>query len=145
MLEFNDSLPEGFRSRLSNKVNTMVKSKKAKKTGETNEIYNTELIFSRVMYLLNARQIDLESIFHYELAPVPTSMFQDNGEPRFIKAKSVLKNKLKVEISPRNLKPDVVIIDGGGMLHAAVHWQKEGTVKDFTEGVCNYIIKILKD
>ena len=114
MLEFNESLPEGFRSRLSNKVITMAKSTKPKKKDETNEVYNTELIFSRVMYLLNARQIELESIFHYELAPVPTSMFEDNGEPRFIKSKSVLKNKLKVEVSQRNLNPDAVVIDGGG-------------------------------
>ena len=97
------------------------------------------------MYLLNARQIELESIFHYELAPVPTSMFEDNGEPRFIKSKSVLKNKLKVEVSQRNLNPDAVVIDGGGMLHSAAHWPKEGTVKDFTDGVCNYIIKMLED
>ena len=145
MLEFNESLPEGFRSRLSNKVITMAKSKKPKKKDETNEVYNTELIFSRVMYLLNARQIELESIFHYKLAPVPTSMFEDNGEPRFIKSKSVLKNKLKVEVSQRNLNPDAVVIDGGGMLHSAVHWPKEGTVKDFTDGVCNYIIKMLED
>ena len=66
MLEFDHNLPEGFRSRLSNKVITMANSKKSKKKGETNEIYNTELTFSRVMYLLNARQIELESIFHYD-------------------------------------------------------------------------------
>ena len=64
MLEFNHNLPEGFRSRLTNKVITMANSKKSKKKGETNEIYNTELIFSHVMYLLSARQIELESIFH---------------------------------------------------------------------------------
>ena len=145
MLEFNHNLPEGFRFRFSNKVITMANRKKSKKNGETNEIYNTELIFSRIMYLLSSRQIKLESIFHYELAPVPTSIFQDSGEPRFTKSKSVLKNKLKIEVSPRNLNPDAVIIDGGGMLHSAVHWPKEGTVKDFTDGVCNYIIKILKD
>ena len=34
MLEFNDNLPEGFRSRLSNKVITMAKSKKPKKKVE---------------------------------------------------------------------------------------------------------------
>jgi len=119
--------------------------RKQRKKGETSEINNTELIFSRVTYLLNVRQIELESIFHCELVPVPTSMFQGNGEPRFIKTKSVLKNKLKVETYPCHLKPNIVIIDGGGMLHTAVHWPKEGTVKDFIEGVCYYIIKIIKD
>lgn len=71
-------------------------------------------------------------------------MFPDNGEPRFIKSKSVLKNKLKIEVSTRNLSPDAVIIDGGGMLHSAVHWPKKGSVRDFIDRVCSYVIKILK-
>ena len=39
------------------------------------------------MYLLSANQIDLEDAFNYELAPFPTSIFEDSGEPRFTKLK----------------------------------------------------------
>ena len=113
MIEFQKSLPEGFRERMSMKVVTMAEGKKVKNRDEIIDLYNTELIFSRVMYLLSVDQIELENIFNYELAPVPTSMFKDNGEPRFTTTKSVLKNK----ISSRNIKPDAVVVDGGFFIY----------------------------
>ena len=96
------------------------------------------------MYLLSNNQVDLENVFGYELAPFPTSIFEESGYLRFTKSKSVLKNKLKVEVSSRNIKPDAVVIDGGGMLYSAVHWPKEGLVREFVDGVTSYIFKILK-
>ena len=81
---------------MSMKVVTMAEGKKVANKDEIIELYNTELIFSCVMYLLSVDKIDLESIVNYDLAPVPTSMFKDNGEPRFSTTKSVFKNKLKV-------------------------------------------------
>ena len=36
--------------------------------------------------------------------------------PCFAKSKSFLKNRLKVQVSSRNIKPYAVVIDGGGML-----------------------------
>ena len=76
MVEFQRSLPEDFRERLSMKVVTMAGGSKVKNKGEIVELYNTELIFSRVMYLLGVNHIELESVFNYELAPVPTSMLK---------------------------------------------------------------------
>ena len=144
MLEFQRSLPEGFHSRLSSIVISMVKGNRTKKKDEIVEMYNTELIFSWVIYLLSANQIDLD-VFNYELAPFPTSIFEDSGEPRFTKSKSVLKNKLKVQVSSRNIKPDPVVTYGGGMLYYAVHWPKWGLVSEFIDGVTSYFFKILKD
>ena len=46
----------------------MVKGKRTKKKVKTVEMYNIELIFSRVMYLLSANQIDLEDAFNYEFS-----------------------------------------------------------------------------
>ena len=34
-----------------------------------------------------------------------------------------------------------MIIDGGGMLHAKIHWPSEGTVNDLVKGIWNYIKK----
>lgn len=34
------------------------------------------------MCLIDSRDIDTENFFSYELAPVPTSMFEDNGDMR---------------------------------------------------------------
>ena len=87
----------------------MVKGKGAKKKDETVKMYNTESMFSRVMCLLSADQIDLEDVFNYELAPFLTSIFENSGHPRFTKSKSVLKYKLKVEVSSQNIK----LYDGG--------------------------------
>ena len=55
--------------------------------------------------------------------------------------KSDLMNKLKVEVSPRGIDPDSSIIDRGGMLHAAVHWPKNGMVSDVLKSIEYYIAK----
>ena len=75
------------------------------------------------MYLLGKNQLDFNTIFNYELAPVVTSLFEDSGHARYSTSKSVLMNKIKAESS--------VIIDGGAMLHSSVHWPSEGTVNKF--------------
>ena len=108
------------------------------------EVYNTEIIFSRVMYLLSAGQIDVKDLFNYELAPVPTALFKDTGEGRYPTSKSVLKNSLKAEVSLRNVSPDAVLIDGCAMLHGALHWPKGGKVQDLLTAVRKYILKMLE-
>ena len=80
MLEFQRGLPEGFHSRLPTRVISMVKGKRAKKKDEIVEMYKNESIFSRVLYLLSANQIDL-GVFNYKVAPFPTSIFEDSGSP----------------------------------------------------------------
>ena len=79
----------------------MNEGKKRVKQGDT-EVYNTQAIFARVMCLLSAGQINLEDIFKYELAPVPTSLFDETGDGRYAKQKADLKNKLKFEETCRN-------------------------------------------
>ena len=59
-------------------------------------MYNTEFIFSRVMYLLSASQIDLEDAFCYKLAPFTISIFEDSGEHQFTKSKHKIPLSLKV-------------------------------------------------
>ena len=44
---------------------------------KTVEVYNTEIIFSRIMYLLPAGHIQMEDLFKYELPPVPTAKTQE--------------------------------------------------------------------
>ena len=139
---FQESLPEGFRKTLSMKVITM-RSKKNGKEKDSTEKINSDLIFSRVLYLVGNKQLDFSKIFNHELAPFPTSLFKDSGEGRYPKSKSVLKNKLKFEVSSRLVTPDAVIIDGGGMLHSAVHWPKNGFVKDFVKGITSYVEKFI--
>ena len=140
LTDFQNSLPEGFKEKLSSKVTTMAEGKKQKKSA-TKESCNTELIFSQVLYLLGMDQLDFKNLFDYELAPVPTSLFKDTGEPRFTSSKTTLKNKIKVEVSSRGIVNDAILIDGGGMLHSSIHWPKEGLVEDLVKGIEQYIAK----
>ena len=51
LMEILQSLPESFREQVSAKVVIMAERKKAKEVAAKNS-FNTELIFSRVLYLL---------------------------------------------------------------------------------------------
>ena len=57
MASFQKSLPDGFRSAIKKEVVTMKETGKSGAKNKTAEVYNTEIIFSRVMYLLNAGHI----------------------------------------------------------------------------------------
>ena len=78
-------------------------------------------------------QLDFKNLFDYVLAPVPTSLFKDTGEPRFTSSKATLKNKIKVEVSSRGIVNDAILIDG--MLHSSIHWPKECLVEDLVKGI----------
>ena len=90
------------------------------------------------MYLLSINQINVDNLFDYELSPVPTSLFRDDGEARYPQNKAQLKLELKVEVSTRNIVADAVFIDGCAMLHSAIYWPKGGTVQDLLNGVRKY-------
>ena len=144
MVSFQRSLPDGFRSTIKKEVVTMKETGKSGTKNKTVEVYNTKIIFSRVMYLLSAGHIQMEDLFKYELAPVPTALFKDTGEGRYPTSKAVLKNALKVGVSTRTTVPDAIIIDGCAMLYSAIHWPKGGKVNDFLAGVRSYISNKLK-
>ena len=99
---------------------------------------HNDLIFSRVLLLLGTNQIDFEDLFDFELAAVPTSLFEEPGVARYPKNKSVLLNKLKVEESFCCIEPDATVIDGGGILNK-VHWRPNDIVKDLVDGINHYI------
>ena len=135
MVAFQRSLPDGLRSTIKKEVATMRETGKSGTKNKTVEVYNTEIIFSRVMYLLSAGHIQMGDLFKYELAPVPAALFKDTGEGRYPTSKAALKNALKVEVSTRTIVPDAIIIDGCAILHGAVHWPNRGKVNDFLAGV----------
>ena len=43
-------------------------------------IFDTKLICSRVMCMMNSRDLDMKDMCSHELAPVPTSIFDEMGE-----------------------------------------------------------------
>ena len=80
MLEdYEKTWPEGFNSTISKKVETMAASCKFVKIGDS-KVYNLNAIYSRVIALLSSdRDVHVNDVFSYELAPVPTAMFMKDG------------------------------------------------------------------
>ena len=126
------SWPEQFHQPLKKRVRTMKESKKKTRTDTADNL--TQLIFARVLGLMNSRDIKVEQILSYELAPVPISMFEEKTRDMCIaKSKSILKNKLQVEQSDRATgQPAAIVIDGYAILWV-VHWLSEGVCKTLSQ------------
>ena len=62
LTSFNDKLPCGFRERMTTNVKTMMTPKENKKAQVATD-FNTDLIFSRVMYLLGTDQLEMCTVF----------------------------------------------------------------------------------
>ena len=76
--DFEASWPLGFYNTIPRKVSTMSVLKN-KITVEKTSVYDTEMIYSRVIGLQASRDICMKNVLAYELAPVPTALFEDSG------------------------------------------------------------------
>ena len=129
MTEFESGWPTSFNKTLTKNVTMMTSAKKSIKF-DGKPVYDTELIYTRVICLQQYRDIDITDVLSYELSPVPASLFDESGAMR-AQSKAVLKTKLQVEQSSRiQGVPDAVIIDGCAMLWT-VHWPTSGTVGEY--------------
>ena len=97
------------------------------------EQYGSWLIFARVAALMSTRAINLNDVLKYELAAVPTSIFDEkSGELRTLKSKSILKRRLQVEVTnPSRGTGDAVVIDG-----CAILWVLQWPTKDSSRISC---------
>ena len=106
LVNFRNSLPEGFYLPLKNNAITMGSSRKGISLNNHTSL-DTTAMFSRALGLLVTHDMEPEEMFKYELAPsaYPTSMFKENGKE--------VRTKLHIKHSSRNLpSPDAVHIDG---------------------------------
>ncbi len=92
MQTFVEKFPDSFHKTISKQVHMLKSEKKGIHFGHT-QVFNTEAIYARIMCLISLGQTTLQT----ELSPVPTSLFQDSGDMRFAKTKSVLKANLEVQ------------------------------------------------
>ena len=96
------------------------------------------------MGIAASSELDFKQVFQHALAPVPTSMFKDNGNMRITKTKSTLKNKLQVKQPVRTVckqpasLPEVTIIDGCALLWV-ISWPSQGVVQDYIDNFIHYI------
>ena len=100
------------------------------RSGSNGTVYSG-LIFARVTALMSIRAINLNDVLKYELAAVPTSIFDGNsGELRISKSKSILKRRLQVEVTnPSRGTGDAVVIDGCAILWV-IQWPSKEFIKD---------------
>lgn len=142
--DFEKTWPEGFYGTISKKVKTMAMTTKSIQVGDT-RMYDLNVIYSRVIALFSSdRSVDVEDVLAYELAPVPTSMFTEEGM-RLCKAKSTLKKSLQVEVSKRKAgDADITVIDGSALLWT-IHWPADGTAADFIENVKARLTSYLRE
>lgn len=143
MKDYEDHWPSSFHKPLSKKVVTMSASRKHVKVGQE-DVYDPNLIYSRVLGLQHVRDVNLKDVMKFELAATPPSMFEENGDMRITKTKSILKKKLQVEVSDRlSSSPDAFIIDGCAVLWV-IRWPTKGTVEDFILNLLGYVNERLK-
>ena len=112
---FENALPSGFYLSLSKRVVAMNAAKKSVIV-RGKDVYNTNVIYARVLELQQSRDTDIQDVIRHELAPFPTSLFKETSDMRLPTGKCVLKNKLKVPVSARHVQPDTVIVDGCALL-----------------------------
>ena len=109
------------------------------------EIIDTSLVYLRViaMQLTNPGMI-VEKVFKHELAPIPTSIFNDNIDLRPAKSKAELKRILESKASNRTMnKSELTIIDGSAILWV-VSWQTKASVIDYLQNLSSYILQSLE-
>ena len=144
MVRFEQAMPEGFHSALTSTVVTMSAGKKSV-SHEANEIIDTELIYSRVMALKGCRTFNLPALFECELAPIPTALFDDDGDMRSATSKSTMKTRLQVEVSSRTLtRATVKVLDGCALLWT-VNWPRRKPIAAFIDNFWTKITYLLKE
>ena len=79
---YESTWPEEFHDTLPKKVRTLAIPKKHIQVGSA-KVYDTNLIYSRIIGLqASGRDMNFNALLKYELAPISTSMFTNNGEMR---------------------------------------------------------------
>ena len=131
MKVFESRLPQGLYETITKRVVTMDHARKHVKVGAV-KVFDTNLTYSRVIGLqARERDIDIKDVLGHELAPVPTSMFDDTGDMRIAKSKYTLKKILQVEVSDRVAGGANVSVLGRSAIPWVVPWPADGSVKDY--------------
>ena len=99
-LDFRSSLPGGFHAPLKRKVKTMEYIKCQVAIGDKT-FYDMASLFCRLIAVGQHRQVELQTLFNYELCAVPASIIDEYGCLR-TGTKSTLVSKLKVDEGRRS-------------------------------------------
>ena len=73
-----NKLPQAFCDKISSYVVTLGTPIKWINTGVVTTV-DIEVVFNRTLGIIGSEEFDLHDVFSYELAPIPTSLFLDDG------------------------------------------------------------------
>ena len=73
-----NKLPQGFYNKISSYGGTMDAPMKGINMGAFRTV-DIEVVFNRALNIIGSEEFDLHHLFSHELAPIPTSLFLDDG------------------------------------------------------------------
>ena len=144
MKQYEARWPESFHKPISKPVVMMSVSKKRLNIDGV-AVFDTLLIYSRVLCLQKVRNIDMKEVLHHEPAGVPPLMFDESSDMSIAASKSTLKSILQPKLAHfRSQPPDAIILDGCAILWVK-GWPAHGTTQSYVENFVNYVTLQITD
>ena len=78
MEAYENKLPQGFYNKISSYVVTMDTPMEGMNMGAVTTV-DIEIVFIRTLGIIDSEEFDMNDLFSHELAPIPTSLFLDDG------------------------------------------------------------------
>ena len=78
MEAYENKLPQGFYNKISSYGVTMDTPMRGINMGAVRTV-DIEVVFNRTLSIIGSEEFDLHHLFSRELAPIPTSLFLDDG------------------------------------------------------------------
>ena len=75
---YENKLPQGFCNKIRSYVGIRDAAMKGINTGGITTV-DIEVVFNRTLGIIGSEEFDLHDLFSHELAPIPTSLFLDDG------------------------------------------------------------------
>ena len=130
--EFEWACPTGFT------IKRKVIGKKKRGVGKMEQC-DLGLIFARVTALMSTRAITLNVMLKYELAAVPTSIFDEkSSEIRISTSKSIIKRKHQVEVTNPSIGIRDAVVIGGCAILRVLQWPSISFIKDIVLNFVKY-------
>ena len=130
--------------KISNKCKNLSCLKKKVQMGSKKVYIEKTLLFNRLI-IMAERDEGIEEIFHFELTPVPASLFTMDRMMRkpqkYEFARMLKETSTKVHL---NMNNKIHVVDGGWLLHQ-LKWTRGSTIKAIVATYVNYITSKFKN
>lgn len=140
MQTFEAGWPESFHAPVKHSVITWTANKTAINVNGQ-KIVDTGIFYARALGLQASEREGVPTICDMlatELAPVATSMFDDDGKMRAT-VKSVLKKEMAIDRTSRGLKKSAVFLDGCAVLWAVEYPTGDVTVEAYIDAFRKHV------